>query len=98
MLMEVYYENYAANAQGLYWEEQKSLPYMVLVREKPKREHLKQILKSKGFRCVAWNDDYPGILVNTNLKRFGMIHAACKHACINDRNYSFDEFIDEILE
>ncbi len=98
MLMEVYYEHYRENCKGAYWEERKSLPYMVLECDKAKREEFKEILKRKGFRCVAWNDSYPGVLVNVELKRFGMINRACKHSCVDDRNYSIDEFMVKILE
>ncbi|MCD8106791.1 MAG: hypothetical protein LUE20_02360 [Oscillospiraceae bacterium] len=97
MLMEVYYEHYRQNCKGAYWEERKSLPYMVLERDKAKQEEFKEILKRKGFQCVAWNDSYSGILVNVELKRFGMINRACKHSCVDDRNYSIDEFTVEIL-
>ncbi|MCD8150310.1 MAG: HNH endonuclease [Clostridiales bacterium] len=97
MLMEVYYEHYLENCNGAYWKERKVLPYMVLVRDKTKRDELRTVLEKDGFRCVAWNEDYPGILVNVELKCFGMIEKACKHSCINDRNYSYDEFVEEIL-
>lgn len=33
MLFEVYYKNYAKNCKGKYWEEEKSLPYIVLERD-----------------------------------------------------------------
>ena len=97
MFMEVYYEHYAENATGAYWEEKESIPYMVLEHNKDQREKFKKQLEAAGFWCVSWNGVYPGILVNTELKRFAMIEKACHHSCVNDRNYSIKEFNDEIL-
>lgn len=98
MLMEVYYEHYRENCKARYWElETKSIPYMVLIRDVRERNEFKDFLKSRGFLCVAWNNDYPGVLVNMELRRFGLIERACKHSCVDDRNYTLEEFMDEVF-
>ena len=99
MLMEVYYEHYSENCRDRYWEiEDKSIPYMVIIRDKEDREAFKSSLQELGLQCVAWNGDYPGVLVNMKLMRFGMIEKACKHSCVDDRNFSRFEFTQEILK
>lgn len=98
MLMEVYYEHYRENCQDKYWElDTRILPYMVLIRDAVQRNEFKDFLLLRGFSCVSWNTDYPGILVNMELHRFGMITRACKHSCVNDRNYTPEEFMDEVF-
>lgn len=79
MLFEVYYKNYAKNCKGKYWEEEKSLPYIVLERDVKKRNSFYGYLASRGFKCVSWNYSYPAILVNPKLMRFGMINKAAKY-------------------
>lgn len=97
MLFEVYYKNYAKNCKGKYWEEEKSLPYIVLERDVKKRNSFYGYLASKGFKCVSWNYSYPAILVNPKLMRFGMINKAAKYPSIDEKNYTIDEFKEEIL-
>ena len=97
MLMEVYYEHYAEKCNDAYWEEEKILPYMVLERDKEKREEFKTYLLSIGYRCCTWNDYYPGVLVNTRFKRFALIHRACNFSHVENKNYSIEEFKEKIL-
>ena len=97
MLLEVYYKNYAKNCKGKYWEEERSLPYIVLERDLKKRNAFYGYLTSRAFKCVSWNYSYPAILVNTKLMRFGMITKAAKHPSIDDRLYTIHEFKEEIL-
>lgn len=97
MLMEVYYEHYADG--DMYRRmDKKSIPYMLLIKDRDKREGFKQYLKELGLRCVAWNSDYPGVLVNIELMRFALIHRACQHSCVGDRNFTMEEFMKEVLE
>lgn len=97
MFMEVYYEHYAKNCNGHYWgAEEKQIPYMVLIKDRDKREAFHDFLKNEGFSCVSWNRDYPGVLVNMRLRRFALITKACKHSCVNDRNYTEEEFLSEV--
>ena len=97
MLMEVYYEHYKENCRGPYWEEEKILPYMVLERDKEKREEFRTYLLSIGYRCCSWNDSYPGVLVNTKLKRFALITKAASFGHLDGKNYSIEEFKEHIL-
>ena len=98
MLMEVYYEPYAENCRGKYWEiEPKQTSYMVLIRDAEKRNAFKDFLTEKGFRCVVWNQDYPGVLVNIKIKRFTLIEKAYKHSCVDDINYTLEEFMSEVF-
>lgn len=97
MWQEVYYEHYSENMTGNYWEEEKHLPYMVLERDKTRREEFKEHLIEIGFKCCAWNDEYPGILVNTKFMRFAMIHRPCNFSHLDNKNYSINEFKEKIL-
>lgn len=97
MLTEVYYEHYRENCKGAYWEEPISIPYGVYDRDRKARNSFYGYLTTKGFKCVTWNNDYPLILVNTELKRFGLIYRACAHKCVDSRNYTIQEFKDEVL-
>lgn len=97
MFLEVYYEHYAENCKNRDWElEQMSIPYMVVIKEKSAREVFRQFLLDAGFRCVHWNGVYSGILVNVELKRFSEIQKACSYKCIGNRNYTMEEFMEEI--
>ena len=97
MLMELYYEHYVQNCCGRYWEEQKSIPYMVLFDDGEKMMKFRDFLLSEGFRAVTGMSGYPGgVLVNMELRRFGQIFYACKYSCVNDRNYTPEEFMNEV--
>lgn len=96
MFMEVYYEHYAENSRGHYWEEEKSIPYMVLFPSNEAMQRFIEKLTAQGYCCVSNNTGYRALLVNTTLKRCGVITRACKHSCVNDRNYTQEEF-EEII-
>lgn len=83
MLMDVYKNN--------------SVPYMVIIQDKTKRNDFKQQLINLGYNCEDWNESYPGVLVNVDLKNFALISKACKHKCVDNRNYTKEEFKQEIL-
>ena len=98
MLMEVYYEHYAENCRGWYWEaEEKSIPYMVLFPSNDEMQQFISKLKTQGYSCVSNNSSYRALLVNTALKRCAVITKACKHSCVGDRNYTPEEFEQEVL-
>ncbi len=98
MLMEVYYEHYADNCRDKYWEmEEKSIPYLVLFPSNEEMQSFIIELKKQGYRCVSNNTDYKALLVNTTLQRCAVITKACKHSCIDDRNYTPEEFEREVL-
>lgn len=96
-ILELYYEHYEENCKGAYWEEEKYIPYMVLIYDKELQEKFKVELINLGFSCVTWNYTYPGILVNLELKRFGKITKPCKHSCFDDYNYTYEEFCQVLL-
>ena len=93
----LYYEHYRENESLNYWElEDRVLPYMVLIHDKHKRENFRKFLISEGFECVTWNDSYPGVLVNMQFRRFGLIHRPCNFAHVNNHDYTLDEFMNKI--
>lgn len=99
MLMEVYYRHYRENCQEKYWEmEEKSMPYMILFPSVSKMNDFMQELQRDGLQCVASNDSYRGLLVNLDLKRYGVIHRACKFGCLGNRDYTPEEFRKEVYE
>lgn len=98
MLMEVYYEHYKENCRDRYWEaEEKSIPYMVLFPTNDAMQQFISQLREQGYSCVSNNSSYRALLVNTHLKRCAVITKACKHSCVGDRNYTPEEFEQEIL-
>ena len=99
MLMEVYYRYYRENSQEKYWEmEEKSMPYMLLFPSVSEMHDFMKVLQKDGLQCVASNRSYCGLLVNLDLKRYGVIHRACKFACVGNRNYKPEEFKREVYE
>ena len=85
--------------QKRYWEkESKSIPYMILFPSADEMHRFMEVLRGDGLRCVASNSDYKGLLVNLELRRYGVIHFACKHSCVGDRNYTPNEFISEVYK
>ena len=96
--MEAYYEHYAENCRGHYWEEEKTIPYMVLFPSNEAMQRFIEKLKTRGYSCVSNNTGYRALLVNTTLKRCGVITKACKHSCVNDRNYTEEDFEKEVLQ
>ncbi|WP_311561731.1 hypothetical protein [Peptoniphilus duerdenii] len=96
MLLEVYYENYKKNCRGAYWEEPLFTPYGVYDRDPENRESFYDFLISEGFECVNWNSSYPLVLVNLELKRFGLIYLPIAHGCVDSRRYTIQEFLDEV--
>lgn len=97
MFMELYYEHYKENCKGCYWEEEKTLPYSILIQEREKREELEKVLLDNGFECVVYENGYPLMYVNLTLKRFGRNEKACGSSTINHAPMSLDQFKTEIL-
>lgn len=99
MLLEVYYRNYGESCTEKSGEmEEKSIPYMVLFPSAKEMHDFMEMLKKDGLQCVASNDTYKGLLVNLDLKRYGVIHRACKFACVGNRDYKPEEFKREVYE
>ena len=98
MLMEVYYEHYREKCREAYWEDKKYIPYAVKIPDRSLREAFVAELSQMGFSCVNGINDYPVILVNTDLRRWASITKACKHSCVGDRLYTETEFRDEVLK
>lgn len=99
MLMEVYYRNYGESCTEKSGEmEEKSIPYMVLFPSAKEMHDFMEMLKTDGLQCVASNDTYKGLLVNLELKRYGVIHRACKFTCVENRDYTPEEFKKEVYE
>lgn len=97
-LMDVYYKDYSLHCHDKEWlgNKERVLPYMVLERDRVKREGFRAFLEAEGFKLLTWNPDFAGVLVNMEFRNFGLIYLPCKHACVNDRNYSIQEFMDEV--
>lgn len=99
MLMEVYYRKYGESCTEKNEEmEEKSIPYMVLFPSAKEMHDFMEMLKKDGLQCVASNDTYKGLLVNLDLKRYGVIHRACKFTCVENRDYTPEEFKKEVYE
>lgn len=93
MFLELYYEHYAENCNGKYWEEAESLPHGFFIREETLRREMDAALDREGFQCVCGENGYPLVLVNFTLKRYGRIPKAAGTATINDVDYTYDQFI-----
>lgn len=97
MIMELYYEHYAQNCKDRYWEmEEKSLPYMIGFPSVPEMFEFIEELKKDGLVSVGTNRSYRHLLVNLELKRYGVIYRACGHSRIGNRDYTVEEFKEEI--
>ena len=96
--MDAYYKDYNLHCHDKDWpgNAERVLPYMVLERNRGKREEFRAFLETEGFKLLTWNPDFSGVLVNMEFRNFGLIYLPCKHACVNDRNYSIQEFLDEV--
>ena len=94
--MEVYYKHYKENCQGRYWEEETSLPYAVKFVEEVSKLEMAKILERDGFACVNGLNEYPVLLINLELRRWASITRACKHSSVDDRLYSYEDFVKEI--
>ena len=97
MFQELYYEHYRETCSERYWEEEKILPYSVLIYEQEKREELEKLLLDNGFRCVVYENGYPLMFVNLPLKRFGRNVKACGSSAINKTPMSYEDFKEKIL-
>lgn len=96
MLQEVYYKNYKENRNGDYRKEPKSIPYSISELDRDVMESFYDFLIAEGFECVDWNLTFHTVLVNTELRRFGMIHLPTYFECVNSRHYTIKEFLDEV--
>ena len=97
-LMDAYYKNYSLRCRNKEYIDnaERVLPYMVLEKDRKKREAFRAFLETEGFTLLTWNSDFAGVLVNMEFRNFGLIYLPCKHGCVNNRNYSIQEFLDEV--
>ena len=97
-LMDAYYKDYNLHCHDREWFDnaERVLPYMVHEKDRKKREEFRAFLEAEGFKLLTWNPDFAGVLVNMEFRNFGLIYLPCKHACVNDRNYTIQEFMDEV--
>jgi len=95
---EVYYEHYKENMCGKYWEEEKSLPYVIGFETVEERDEFGEFLSSEGFERMNWGTSTRGMLVNMKFLRWAAMEKAAGHSSIDGRSYKPDEFVREILE
>ena len=100
---EVYYEHYLENMHGVYWEEEKVLPYIVVFRHSvgdvmANMENFSDFLISEGFMRTNWGDMTTAVLVNMRFRKFAMMNKPANHSSVDNRNYTEAEFINEIFE
>ena len=74
------------------------MPYMILFLSVSEMHDFMKVLQRDGLQCVASNHSYRVLLVNLDLKRYGVIHRACKFGCLGNRDYTPDEFRKEVYE
>lgn len=96
MLMDVYYESYGREVNGVIDNGKHYMPYGVKIPEETEREAFKSFLLSEGFTCVSWNSIYPIVLINLELKRFGLNYLPVTHRCVEDKLRTVTEFLTEI--
>lgn len=92
MWQEVYYEHYVENCRGLYWEEEKQLPYSVKCKSVQEKEQLEQLLRFDGFKCVGSSDSI-ALLINLKLKKYCGYPKAVTMSCISNRSFSVENFL-----
>ena len=95
---ETYYRNERDYTNG----KNKVLPYAVNCQEKERIGLLTKRLKAEGYTYAASLTDISNqittFLVNTEFKKYAKIPFPAKYACVNDRVYSIEEFIEEVLK
>ena len=65
-LMDAYYKDYNLHCHDREWFDnaERVLPYMVLEKDRKKREEFRAFLEAEGFKLLTWNPDFAGVLVN----------------------------------
>ena len=97
MFLELYYKDYAKHCQERYWEEdKKSLPYLVKILDKNQRERFCEFLASEGFKRVCWSSITNAVLVNMEYHRFGNLPKPVSTSRVDNRNYTLEEFMNEV--
>lgn len=97
IFQEVYYKHYAENWNDKYWEKgERSLLYMIIFPTVDDMLSFMTRLGTDGLECVDANQTYRVLLFNLELKRFAVIRKACKQACLDDREYTPEEFQKEV--
>lgn len=89
--MDLYYEAYGADNQN------RSLPYQLLIPDREERDRLVEMLKEDGFRQVTGLNYIPqGLYVNLTLKRFGAPVKPCGSASLNGGTMSYKDFMEQV--
>lgn len=97
-LKDVYYKDHSLHCHDKEWLDnaERVLPYMVLEKDRKKREEFRTFLEAEGFKLLTWNPDFTGVLVNMEFRNLGMIYLPTKFPCVDGRVYSIQEFMDEV--
>ena len=96
-VLELYYRS-----EEDYWKEQnKVLPYMVNCEDIKRCGLLTTPLKEAGFTYIVPGSGMPNrmahFLVNLEFKKFYKMPYPVGSSCVNNRTYSVEEFIEEVL-
>lgn len=94
MFMDLYYKNYNSNSPSSSGE--KILPYLIKIPEKDQRNEFCNFLKAEGFQQVCWGSMTNAVLVNMQLRRFGNLPKPVNTSCVNSRDYTMEEFLEEV--
>lgn len=97
-LKDVYYKDYSLHCHDKEWLDnaERVLPYMILEKDRKKREEFRAFLEAEGFKLLTWNPDFAGVLVNMEFRNLGMIYLPIKFPCVDGRDYTIQEFKDEV--
>ena len=94
MFMDLYYENYNSNSPSSSME--KVLPYLIKIPDNEQRNSFCNFLKAEGFKQVCWGTMTNAVLVNMQFRRFGNLPKPVGTACVDSRDYTMEEFLDEV--
>ena len=94
---ETYYRTDEDYENGL----NKVLPYAVNCKAKEKIGILTKALKDAGFTYAVTSTGIPSMmtsfLINMEFKKYAKIPYPVHYGCVNDRVYTVEEFLDEVL-
>ena len=94
MWQSVYYEHYEENCLGVYWEEQKVLPYSVKCKDFAEFKSLINRIKRRGYKCVEQIEGQYAVLINTKLKRWCTYPKPVSMSCIDNKTLTVEEFMN----
>lgn len=99
--MDGWNETYYRTEEDFKGRKNKVLPYVVNCMSRQRIGLLTNPLREAGFTyavtCHGIPNQMTSFLVNLEFKKYAKIHYPIKFECVNDRVYTIEEFLEEVL-